>query len=254
MIELSSLTKKYGSNIAVNSLSLSIPEGELFVLVGPNGAGKTTTIKMMAGLIEPDSGDIRVGPYNLKKEPIKAKKIVGYIPDRPFLYPKLTANEFLEFVGMLYGIPINIINKRRKILFNLFELEERADELIENYSHGMRQRLAIIGALIHSPSILLIDEPFIGLDPYAGRLVIDLLKELKKKGVTIFLSTHVLKLAEELADRIGIIHKGKLLAKGTLEEISRLSLSKTKNLEEIFITITEQKAPSLLIKKILEEF
>ena len=236
MIEIRNLTKKFGGVIAVNELNLEVKKGELFVLLGPNGAGKTTTIKLITGLIYPTEGEIKVGRYSITEEYKKAKRIIGYIPDTPYLYDKLTAKEFLYFIQDIYEV-----NNRERVkeLLELFNLKDESNRLIESYSHGMRQKVAIASALIHNPEILVIDEPLVGLDPRSARLFKDILKQEVKKGVTVFLSTHTLPLAEELAHRIGIINEGRLMALGNLKELRRLAKI-SGNLEDVFLKLTKE--------------
>jgi ABC-2 type transport system ATP-binding protein len=239
MIELLHLTRHYGSFVAVKNLSLVVPAGEIFACLGPNGAGKTTTIRMMMGLLRPTSGTVRLGGYDLTLEPIQAKRICGFVPDRPHLYEKLTGREFLEFVGGLYELPRSFSQKRGEHLLEMFDLADWADELIESYSHGMKQRLATAAALFHDPQILILDEPMVGLDPRGARLLKRTLRALARRGVTVFLSTHSLEVAEEVADRIGIIDRGELVALGTLEELrQRAGREAGANLEAIFLRLT----------------
>jgi len=245
MIELIHLTKKYGNLTAVDDLTLKIEEGEFFGFLGPNGAGKTTTIRMITGLIRPTSGRIILGGYDLAKEPLSAKKIVGFIPDRPFLYEKLSGREFLRFVAELYGMRDGIYRRRVEELLSLFELSQWGDELVESYSHGMRQRLVFSAALIHNPKIIVVDEPMVGLDPKGMRLIKEIFQDFVRKGGTIFMSTHTLSLAEELCHRIGIIHQGKLIALGTKEEIRRKAKLPESRLEDIFITLTREENEGL---------
>ncbi len=237
MIKLVNLTKRFGDILALDSLSLEINAGELFVFLGPNGAGKTTTIKLITGLLRPTSGEVFVGGYSMEREYLKAKKLIGYIPDTPFLYDKLTGREFLEFILEIYGEKRDP-EKVEKFL-RLFDLEEDGDRLLEDYSHGMRQKIAFASALIHDPRILVIDEPMVGLDPRSARLIKDILREKVKEGVTIFLSTHTLPVAEELADRIGIIDEGKLVSVGTFPELQRLAQVEG-TLEEVFLKLTRE--------------
>ncbi len=237
MLELISLTKNYGSLVAVNQLSLKI-SAELFVFLGPNGAGKTTTIKMMAGLLKPTSGQVTVHQFDLWKEPNLAKREIGLVLDTPFLYEKLTAREFLQFLADIYKIERPVAQKRIQQLFELFELENKADELIESYSFGMKRKCALCGALIHDPKVLLLDEPTSGLDPKSIRNIKQVLLELVKRGVTIFMSTHILEIAENMGDRLGIINKGELIACGTMAELRAKSHENKQSLEDIFLELT----------------
>jgi len=238
MIEITNLTKKFGSTIAVNNLNLHIKKGELFVFLGPNGAGKTTTIKLITGLLKSTSGQVKVKGHDMEKEPVEAKKVLGYISDHPYLYEKLTAREFLQFVSGLYGV--ENFQKKMDELMDVFTLKGWEDYLIENFSHGMRQKIAISSALIHDPDILIIDEPMVALDPHSSQYVKTMLKEKVRQNKTVFLSTHTLSLAEEIATRIGIIHHGNLLCTGTMQEIKKDS-QLTGNLEEVFIALTQDE-------------
>ena len=240
MIELINLTKKYNDFTAVNNLNLVVEKGEIFGFIGPNGAGKTTTINMMGGVLAPTSGFVMICGINIQNHPKKAKSKIGYIPDRPYLYEKLTGMEFLKFISDLYGVDENnfLYRSREKLL--LFSLSEWADDLIESYSHGMKQRLIMAAALLHDPEVIIVDEPMVGLDPLVINMVKSLFKQLAKNGVTIFMSTHTLKVAEDICDRIGIIHKGSLVATGTAEDLKSNIQNKSADLEEIFIKLTEE--------------
>ncbi len=240
MIELTNLTKDYGTTLAVNNLSLHIRAGEIYGFIGPNGAGKTTTIRMMGGIIEPTAGNIVIQGIEMKKDPVAAKRIIGFVPDRPFLYEKLTGLEFLKFIADLYHVDARILSRRSEELLKQFALWEWADEIIEAYSHGMKQRLIIAAALLHDPKVLVIDEPMVGLDPAAVRMVKDILKGLASQNVTIFVSTHTLSLAEDLCDRIGVIHKGTLLAQGTVAELNLAAKTGEAKLEEVFLTLIRE--------------
>ncbi|MDX2227013.1 MAG: ABC transporter ATP-binding protein [Verrucomicrobiae bacterium] len=245
MILLENLTKRFGDLTAVNDLTLEVRPGEFFVVLGPNAAGKTTTIKMMAGLIRPDQGRAVVGGFDIQKQPVEARKIMSYVPDFPFMYEKLTPTEFIRFVGDLFGVPRGSIEEKSEEMIAYFNLGEYRHELIENLSHGTRQRVAIAAALLHDPKVFVIDEPMVGLDPKHARLVKDILrKRTRERGMTVFLSTHQLSMAEELADRIGIIHRGRLLALGTPAEILSRSGSDTA-LEDVFLRITQEEVPGL---------
>jgi len=240
MIELKELTKRYNDFPAVNRLSLVVPKGEIFGFIGPNGAGKTTTINMMGGILAPTSGAVIICGINIQDHPKKAKSKIGYIPDRPYLYEKLTGIEFLKFIGDLYGVDEDTFLNRSQEKLRLFSLSEWADDLIESYSHGMKQRLVMAAALLHDPEVIIIDEPMVGLDPLVINMVKSLFRHLAKEGVTIFMSTHTLKVAEDICDRIGIIHKGALVATGTSEDLKRNIKDKDADLEEIFIKLTEK--------------
>lgn len=241
MIKLSGLKKKYGDQFAVDDLNLEIGPGELFGFLGPNGAGKTTTIKMITGILKPTSGEVIVADFDMQKYPEKAKNQIGYIPDAPYLYDRLTAREHLQFVGGLFNLDKDQIAARSLELFGIFGMNGWVDKRCEEYSHGMRQKLVFCSALLHQPKVLVVDEPMVGLDPLSARLVKDLLKQYALKGNTVFISTHVLSVAEELCDRIGIIHKGKLIAVGTLAELKTKAAKGAINLETLFLELTESK-------------
>lgn len=238
MIKTVNLTKKFGSNEAVCSLNLEIPKGEFFSIVGPNAAGKTTTIKMLVGLLKPTSGEIFIGGHNVFENYIAAKKLISYIPDTPYLYDKLSAKEFLRFIGDIYGIDRKKQGVRSEELIEKFGLSDAKDEMVENYSHGMKQRLVFCAAFLHEPQVIIIDEPMVGLDPIAIRLVKDTLREESKHGVTIFMSTHTLAICEEVSDRIGIINDGRLTAVGTVNEIRKMAGTVSGGLEELFLKLT----------------
>jgi len=236
MIDLINLTKNYGKLTAVNSVDLHIARGEIFGFLGPNGAGKTTTIKMMAGLLQPTAGNILLNGHDVQRDPLNAKKITGFIPDRPFLYEKLTATEFMAFVADLYAMD----NPRKRIneLLDLFGLSDWKNELVENFSHGMKQRLVMASALLHEPIVLVVDEPMVGLDPRGSRLVKDIFKDLASKGVTIFMSTHTLEIVEQMCTRVAIINNGEIIAEGSVEDLGRMALMPESHLEPIFLKLT----------------
>jgi ABC-2 type transport system ATP-binding protein len=219
MIILDNISKSFNATHAVKNISLTVSTGEIFGIVGPNGAGKTTTIRMMTGLLTPDKGKIVIGKYDIVSESIKAKSILGYVPDKAFLYEKLTAREFLIFISSIYSIPRNEALSRIDEMLELFGIKDIEDELIDSFSQGMRQRLLFASALIHRPEALLIDEPFMGLDPFGVRMLKGVIKDLSSKGVTIFLATHSLHIAEELCHRVGFINKGSVISIKTKEEI-----------------------------------
>jgi len=241
MIKVTNLTKKYGDHVAVNDLHLEIKPGELFGFLGPNGAGKTTTIKMMTGILKPSEGTIIVANQDVQKNPSQAKKAVGYVPDDPYLYDRLTAREHIQFVGGLYGLTKSEVAERSKSLFNVFGMNGWVDKRCEEFSHGMRQKLVFCSALVHQPAVLVVDEPMVGLDPQSSRLVKDLMKQYADQGNTVFVSTHVLSVAEELCDRIGIINKGRLIEVGTLAELRLKAAGSNANLESVFLDLTEDK-------------
>jgi len=237
LIEAINLTKKFDGLIAVDNLSLQVHH-ELFVFLGPNGAGKTTTIKMMTGLLKPTSGTVRIEGYDLLEQPVEAKHEFGLVPDAPTLYDKLSLKEFLEFIGNLYEVEKVAFQRRYNQLLDLFDLADRAGDLIQNFSHGMKQKCILAAALIHDPKVLFLDEPTVGLDPKSARNLKDLLRGLVEKGTTIFMSTHILEIAEAMCDRVAIINKGKIIALGTMNELRNKSRQKEKSLEEIFLELT----------------
>ncbi len=241
MIQLIDLSKKYKSLRAVDGINLKVEQGARFGFLGPNGAGKTTTIKMMAGVLMPTAGRIIINGHDLEKDPVAAKRCVGFIPDRPFLYEKLTGLEFIYFVAGLYGLTRdNGLNRRIGDLLDLFGLARWGEELIEGYSHGMKQRLVMCGALVHRPKVLIVDEPMVGLDPRGARLVKNIFREQVEKGVTLFMSTHSLDVAQEICDEIAIIQGGRLIAIGTGDSLRRQA-GVDGNLEEAFLRLTEEK-------------
>lgn len=247
MLEINGLCKKYSSIPAVENLTLTVQDGELFGFLGPNGAGKTTTINMLAGLLQPDSGSARINGYDIRQQAIQAKASLGYVPDTPLVYEKLTGREFLHFIMRLYNMdkqPSHSIDN----MLDLFELKDRGNDLIQSYSHGMKQKIALAGVLIHEPKVILLDEPTVGLDPKSARLIKDILRELTKRGCTIFMSTHILEIAEKMCDRIGIINKGRLLALGTPSE-----LRQGNSLEDIFLELTGGTDYNELIRYLGEE-
>jgi ABC-2 type transport system ATP-binding protein len=242
MIELQALTKRYGTFTAVNALNLEVPKGELFGFLGPNGAGKTTTLRMIAGILLPTAGAVRIGGVDIARDPIVAKQILGFIPDRPFIYDKLTGAEFLRFVGGLYNQSGRDVDRRSRELLTLFDLDEWRDELVESYSHGMRQKLIISSAFVHKPDVIVVDEPMVGLDPKAARILKDLFREYTRRGHTIMMSTHTLEVAETMCDRIGIIQAGEIRALGTMDDLRAESTAGAAGLEEIFLKLTGENA------------
>jgi ABC-2 type transport system ATP-binding protein len=238
MIEIDNLTKEYGEKTAVRNLSLQIGRGELFAFLGPNGAGKTTTIKLMCGLLFPTSGTVRIGGFDLATQGRSARQLISYIPDQPYLYEKLTGREIMQFIARMYGMPADRARQRSEEMIALFELGDFVDDLTEHYSHGMRQRTVFAAALLHEPQALIVDEPTVGLDPRNIHRLKDLLRAEVKKGITVFLSTHSLDIAQELADRIGVVRQGELIGCGTLEALrEQAALGGT--LEEVFMKLTE---------------
>jgi ABC-2 type transport system ATP-binding protein len=241
MIDLRDVTKSYGPKVAVRDLTLSVPAGELFAFLGPNGAGKTTTLKMLCGLLFPTKGTVRVGGFDLRTHGDQARRLIAYVPDQPFLYEKLTGREFLRFTADLYGMDRKHADDRIARVIDQFHLDDFADDLTERYSHGMRQRTVFAAALVHEPRLLIADEPTVGLDPKSIRELKVLLREQVASGVTVLLSTHTLDIAQELADRIGVIDHGRLLALGTMADL-RKQAGRDGNLEELFLQITQEAA------------
>jgi ABC-2 type transport system ATP-binding protein len=239
MIRIENLSKQFNKVLAVDHINLRVPPGEVMGFLGPNGAGKTTTIRMLAGLMRPDTGTIILNGHDLAREPEKAKAVTGFVPDRPYLYEKLTGWEFLEFSAGLYGVSRDDLNKLGMHYLEMFELDGWKDELIEGYSHGMKQRLIISSALLHRPKIFIIDEPMVGLDPRGVRLVKDLFTQMAKaRGMAVFLSTHTLAVAEEICTMITIIHKGKIIASDTPGNIKGAIAQTGGNLEKAFLALT----------------
>ena len=236
MIRAIELTKRYGDVLAVDRLNLEVKGGEVFGFLGPNGAGKTTTINMLACLIRPTSGTALICGYDIGKEPRKVKAITGLMPETPRLYETLTGRQFVEFVSSLYGVDEKEASRKMEELFEMFELTDAADELIKSYSHGMRKKLLFISLIVQNPRVLFLDEPTSGMDPRAARNVKEILSKLAREGRTIFMTTHILEIAERMCDRIGIIDKGRLIAVGTLDELRELA--QEADLEEIFLKLT----------------
>jgi ABC-2 type transport system ATP-binding protein len=248
MIRLSALTKRYGSFTAVNAIDLVVPRGELFGFLGPNGAGKTTTLRMIAGILRPTAGTIHVAGVDITADPRAAKSKLGFIPDRPFIYEKLTGTEFLRFVAGLYGQEGPQVDRRGRELLALFDLENWRNELVESYSHGMRQKLIISSAFIHKPEVIVVDEPMVGLDPKAAKILKDLFREYTRRGHTIMMSTHTLEVAETMCDRIGIIQGGQIRACGTMDELRQSATDGTQGLEDIFLRLTGENAARELVE------
>jgi len=242
MVRFVHTAKQYGEKKAVRGLDLEIAAGELFVLVGPNGAGKTTALKMLAGLLKPTSGKIIIGGFDAEKEAEQAKRLISFVPDTPYVYEKLTPRELMRFVGKLYGLPVAAIETRTRELLAFFSLEHVRDVLIEEFSHGMRQKAVLAAALIHGPSLFVLDEPMVGLDPMSIRSFKDFLREKSREGMTIILSTHTLSMAEELGERIGVIHRGELIALGTLAGL-QARYGSSENLETMFMKLVGQEEP-----------
>jgi ABC-2 type transport system ATP-binding protein len=248
MIRLHNLTKRYGTFTAVDAVDLDVPRGELFGFLGPNGAGKTTTLRMIAGILRPTSGTVEIGGVDISREPIAAKMKLGFIPDRPFIYEKLTGAEFMRFVAGLYDQEGPEVEHRTRELLALFDLDAWQDELVESYSHGMRQKLIISSAFVHRAEVIVVDEPMVGLDPKAARILKDLFREYTRRGNTIMMSTHTLEVAETLCDRIAIIQAGCIRACGTMTELRRTAEGGAAGLEEIFLKLTGENAARELVE------
>jgi ABC-2 type transport system ATP-binding protein len=238
LIQTQHLTKNYGTKAAVSDVSFEVFAGEVFGFLGPNGAGKTTTIKMIVGLLQPTSGTVKVAGYDVNTQPLLAKASSGYVPDTPNLYAKLTGRELLRFVGELYNMDRSQAERRSEELLRMFDLAAAGDDTTDSFSHGMQQKTALAAALMHDPKVLVLDEPTVGLDPKSARLIKDILRQMAQRGAAIFLSTHILEIAERMCDRIGIINKGELIAVGTMEELRALGESGGASLEDIFLSLT----------------
>jgi len=238
MIGITDLVKQYGGFTAVDGVTLDVQPGQIHGFLGPNGAGKTTTIRMIAGLLKPTAGRIVVNGYDLMTEPERAKASLGFVPDRPFIYEKLTAGEFLRFHGGLYGMDGGTMEARISEMLDLFELARWRDELVESFSHGMKQRLVMSSAFMHRPRAVLVDEPMVGLDPRGARLIKDVFRRMADRGVAILMSTHTLEVAQEVCDRVSIILKGRIIASGTVDEVRRLSGNADEQLTAVFLKLT----------------
>lgn len=245
MLKIERVSKSYGSDVkAVDSLDLEVKAGEIFGFLGPNGAGKTTTIKMAVGILSPDQGSITVNGRDLAKDPIGAKKQMGYVPDEAQIWEKLTGAEYLNFMGDVYGVPGEERERRLRPLLETFEMLGAVRDPIGSYSRGMRQKMCLIGSLLHRPPLWILDEPMMGLDPRSSFLLKELMKSHASQGGAVFFSTHVMEVAERLCDRVGIIHKGKLIAVGSVDEIKKLFAREgDRSLEEIFLKVTEARLP-----------
>jgi ABC-2 type transport system ATP-binding protein len=240
LIQAEHLAKRFGDKVVVNDISFTVNHGEIFGFLGPNGAGKTTTIKMIVGLLKATSGTARVAGFDVQALPLLAKAASGYVPDEPNLYSKLSARELLRFVGDLYALPRDLVNRRTDELLRLFDLTDVGDDLVDSYSHGMQQKTSLAAALLHDPKVLILDEPTVGLDPKSARLIKDILRQIADRGAAIMLSTHILEIAERMCDRIGIINKGNLVAVGTLDQLRALNKGEGNgaSLEDIFLELT----------------
>lgn len=241
MIEINNLSKSYnkGTVKAVDSLNLTVNNGEIFGFLGPNGAGKTTTIKMMVGLLKPDNGTVTINGNSITENPLAVKRTISYVPDSPEVYEKLTGIEYLNFMGDVYSVPAELRRERLTYLLDLFSLSDAVGDLIQSYSHGMRQKIVLIGAMLHEPDLFILDEPMVGLDPRSSNNLKNYMREHCKEGKTVFFSTHILEVAEKLCDRIGIINRGKLIACGTMDELKLMAANRG-SLENIFLELTER--------------
>jgi ABC-2 type transport system ATP-binding protein len=238
MILIDHLVKRYNDHIAVNDISLEIKAGEIFGFLGPNGSGKTSTIKMIMGLMKPTSGTITIDGHEVQKDPISAKKVLGYIPDRPILYEKLTAWEYMKFIAGIYRVNDKELQERGMKYLEIFELSEWTNELVENFSHGMKQRLNLSAVFMRNPKVLILDEPLIGLDPRGARLFKEMLHTSRNDGMCIFMSTHILEIAEQMCDRLAIIQKGNILYTGTSSDLRQQAQSPDSGLEQLFLRLT----------------
>ena len=250
MIEIEGLVKRFGARAAVAGLDLKVEPGEIFGFLGPNGAGKTTTVKLITGLLKPTAGRIRVAGFDVATETLQAKRAMGLVPDEPFVYPKLTGAEYLRFVGELYGVALPEMRKRIPELLEMFELSSWGGELVESFSHGMRQKLVLAGILLHDPKVLVLDEPMVGLDPKSARLAKDIFLKLAERGTTIFMCTHILEIAEKLCDRIGIMIEGRMIACGTLSELQARAEKSDSGLEDVFLSLTGGAEYSALLRNL----
>lgn len=237
MIQITEAVKRYGDKLAVDNLNIEVKDGEIFGFIGPNGAGKTTTIKLIAGMLKPDHGTIMVNGIDVQKDPIRAKMDMAYVPDNPDLYERLTGIQFINFIADAYKVPLEERKRRTSELAAVFEMQDSLGDLIESYSHGMRQKTVLISALVHAPKVWILDEPLVGLDPMAALTLKNMMRDHANRGNTVFFSTHILEVAEKLCDRVGIIAKGKLLTCGTLDQ---LRTEQGETLESIFMELVER--------------
>jgi ABC-2 type transport system ATP-binding protein len=241
MLTLTNLTKMYGKRVVVDNLNINVRRGELYAFLGPNGAGKTTTIKMICGLLKPDRGEILINGISVLKDPVSAKHSFGYIPDQPFVYDRLSPVEFLRFIGGLYGLDPQECDRRTEYWLNQFDLNDYKHELLGSFSHGMRQKVVFTAGFLHNPPVLVVDEPMVGLDPGGAVTLKKLLRQRCEAGLTAFVSTHSLDVAEQIADRIGILYRGQLRAEGTIQELQKMTQRGTGGLEQIFLELTQAK-------------
>ncbi|MEE2789892.1 MAG: ABC transporter ATP-binding protein [Myxococcota bacterium] len=242
MLVIDNVTKKYGRFVAVNQVSFDVPPGKIFGFLGPNGAGKTTTMKMICGIVKPSSGRITVDGFDVGQEPLEVKARLGYVPDRPHLYERLTAEEYMYFIGGIYGMPPAPGRSRSKALLEKFGLGHVRSHLIESFSHGMKQRLVMASVFLHQPKLMIVDEPMVGLDPRGARLLKDVLRaEARENGLSVLLSTHTLEVADEVCDEVAVIHRGQLIARGSPSELRTQTGQEGKRLEEVFLQLTEEQ-------------
>jgi len=251
-VELKGVFKRYSEIVAVDYVDLSVKAGEIFGLLGPNGSGKSTTLKMLLGLVQPDSGSVNVLGIDVQKDPVAVKQKLGYVPESPRLYEFLTGIEYLDFVGDVYGMQAEEKRSRINEYLRGFQLEGREGDMISSYSEGMKQKIALISAFLHRPKLLILDEPLSGLDPRSARIVKDFLHELKVQGVTTIMSTHVLEIAQALCDRIGIMYRGKLLALGTMDELRQMAKLPDSGLEDIFLKLTGTSDVKAVVEELLK--
>lgn len=252
-IKLTNLSKSYRRHDAVKDLNVEVNKGELFGFLGPNGAGKTTTIKMLTGLLEPSSGSAEIAGINIWQDPVEAKKRIAYVPDQPNLYPKLTGWDYLAFIASVFQIPQDKFQSKSKELLQVFSLTDQANDLIESYSHGMKQKIAICGALVHDPDVIFLDEPTVGLDPKSARSLKNLLRKLCDNGMTAFVSTHILEIAEQMCDKVGIILDGDIIALGTMDELKKSGGDNQQSLEDIFLELTGGEEQQAMISEITDQ-
>jgi len=246
MIRIRNLTKRYDRTEALKGINIDVEAGELFGFLGPNGAGKTTTLMILAGLLEPTSGSVEVAGFDVATQGLEVKRRLGYVPDRPYVYDKLTGRELLRLYGDLYGLERGRAERQGERWLDIFGLQDKADELVEGYSHGMKQRIILSATLLHDPGVLVVDEPMVGLDPQGARLLKDLMTQRCKSGKTVLMSTHTLQVAEETCDRVGIIHRGEIIAVGTTDELRRKMANDGASLEEIFLAMTGDGGQSMI--------
>jgi ABC-2 type transport system ATP-binding protein len=250
VIRVQGLVKRFGGLAAVKRLDLEVRPGEIFGFLGPNGAGKTTTVRMLCGLLKPTEGRVEVAGFDVTAQTLEAKAAIGLVPDEPFVYPKLSGAEYLRFIGELYGVPLPEQRRRIPELLEMFELKEWGGELVESYSHGMRQKLVIAGVILHAPKVLLLDEPMVGLDPKSARMAKDIFLTLAKRGTTVFMCTHILEIAERLCTRIGIMINGEMTEMGTLDELRRKARREGSGLEDVFLSLTGGHEYSELLRNL----